>query len=358
MTIVFLLILVLVVAVVQYRSCKQSFEQLEVSFSTDEKLVEPDEEFNIVLSFTNRSRGFVPFLRFRERIPVAINVHLNEQFIQDNGRGERIITGTTWLRPRQRLEKYIPVSVGTRGRYMLKEMTVYGGDFLGLKEQTFTYHGMKEVVVYPKAVSGGNIDKVFGGFLGELSVNRFLFEDPVLTLGYREYTGREPMKMISWSQSARTGDLMVKKYDYTLEPAVSVVLNTECGEENKKELTEACFSLARTVCEKLENEGIKHDFYMNAVTLGSISEGNYFSEGLGTGHYFAILESLGRAGTATRFSCEEMLEKATRSTGTSSHGIVFITPGDTPEAEQLAHRLSDRGGITMTVLTAKEVLGC
>ena len=44
---------------------------------------------------------------------------------------------------------------------------------------------------------------VLSGFLGDVSVRRFIYEDPVLTTGFREYTGREPMKHISWTQSAR-----------------------------------------------------------------------------------------------------------------------------------------------------------
>ena len=44
---------------------------------------------------------------------------------------------------------------------------------------------------------------MLGGFLGELSVNRYLYEDPILTAGYRPYTSGDPMRSIAWKQSVR-----------------------------------------------------------------------------------------------------------------------------------------------------------
>lgn len=59
---------------------------------------------------------------------------------------------------------------------------------------------------------------MLGGFLGELSVNRYLYEDPILTAGYRSYTSGDPMRSIAWKQSVQGQGLMVKKWDYTTEP--------------------------------------------------------------------------------------------------------------------------------------------
>ena len=56
-------------------------------------------------------------------------------------------------------------------------------------------------------------------------MNRFIMEDPVLRLGYRDYTGREPIKQISWTQTARMGRMMVSCQDYTVERTVTVMLN-------------------------------------------------------------------------------------------------------------------------------------
>ncbi len=71
--------------------------------------------------------------------------------------------------------------------------------------------------------------------------------------------------------TARFGKLMVKKYDHTLEPTVTVLLNVECpGNEPDTESVERCFSLARTVCEAFEERRIKYGFITNAFAVGAV----------------------------------------------------------------------------------------
>ena len=80
-----------------------------------------------------------------------------------------------------------------------------------------------EVVVIPPRCENSNVLRTLGGFLGDISVRRFILEDPLLTVGFREYTGREPMKSISWTQSARVGRPLVKQYDHTVDATVTVL---------------------------------------------------------------------------------------------------------------------------------------
>ena len=108
------------------------------------------------------------------------------------------------------------------------------------------------------------------------------------------------MKSISWSQSARTGNLMVRNYDYTTEPSVTVLLNVECPEEgdgvsDREALIEECYCITHTVCKILEERRIKYEFYTNATSSGAFSNWSYIAEGLGNKHFFTILEGMGRA---------------------------------------------------------------
>lgn len=358
MKLIFLVVLIVVTAVLQWWSGRRNLENLEVGQSLSALCVEPDDEFEIILTFTNKGWLFIPFLRYQVYVPEEFDIHLDTKQIYLNGKGQRYATGTTWLGPHQRLEKRIPVSVSKRGCYLLRELVIYGGDFLGINEQPHSFGKLCEVVVYPKPASGQDISQVFGGFLGDVSVRRFIQEDPVLTLGYREYTGREPMKTISWTQSARRGELMVKKFDYTLEPSVSVILNVEGGAaQDMDEKIETCLSLARSVCAELEEKEIKYDFRMNPLTIGSVALSDYFNEGLGSGHYYGILESLGRAVHQAKIPCFAMLDQAGRSM-TSSHGIVFITPGDLPGEKTYVEKFAGQNGGTLLVITAREAKKC
>lgn len=355
MMIFFVIFIAALAVVLQQLAGKRALDSLEESHRTSADIVEPDERFDIIITFSNHSKMFLPYIKYRERMNEGFNTYVKASNSFVDGRGDIYVTGTTWLKPHQTLEKHIPVSIDRRGRYLLRELTVYGGDFLGINEQVRSYKRMNEVIVYPREAPSGKIDKVFGGFLGDISVSRFIFEDPVLTLGYREYTGREPMKMISWTQSARSNGLMVKKYDYTLEPSVSVALNIATDIPGSEEDIEKCFSIARTVCHKLEDQGIKYDFRMNSVMIGAMTFRCYVTEGLGKRHFYTILESLGRASYTVTCPSEEIVDLAVRNTG-SSHGIIFITPGGEPQVEARARQMAESAGVTMLVLTAKEVL--
>ena len=352
MILFFVLFAVAIVVVLQYITAEKGLDGLDERHYPSVSATEQDELFDIVVEFKNRSRMFIPFVRFRERMPAGITPHVAKKYIYVDGKGAAQVVGTTWLRPREALEKRIPVSVDARGRYLLSDLAVYGGDFLGLGENMRTYSGINEIIAYPKRAELGKLESIFGGFLGEVSVSRFLFEDPVLTLGFREYTGREPMKMISWTQSARSGQLMVKKFDYTLEPAVSVVLNIE-GSSGNKELIEEAYSLARTVCEQLEEQGIKYDFSMNALMSGSMNIYCYVAEGLGSRHFYGILECMGRATYEAVCSCAELLRRSVRSSG-SAHGIIFITPEKDAAVEADAKAAAAKSGGTLLTICAEE----
>lgn len=273
--------------------------------------------------------------------------------------GRQSISLSTWLGPRQRFSRSIYLKAVRRGRFLVGDVTVYGGDFLGISEEGQQFSRFLEVVAIPRQAAGREIEQIAGGFPGDISVNRFLYEDPVLTVGYRDYTGREPMKMLAWTQIARTGRLMVKQYDYTLETSVMVVLNVECRsqETETKPQIEAAYRLARSVCEQLEEQGIQYSFHTNAVTAGDFASWQSVGEGLGEHHLAHILEGLGRGLGQAAISCDVLLEQAIRSSD-STRGLMFITPEEDPEILHLAAARAKRAGVPLWTATGQEESVC
>ena len=204
----------------------------------------------------------------------------------------------------------------------------------------------------PKSLSCPEVTAL-GGFLGDISVRRFLMEDPVLTLGFRDYTGTEPQKAISWKQSARLNRLVVKRYDYTLEPSVTVLLNVECrGEDADAKLIERAFSLARSVCELLEGKRIKYDFITNATTAGALGLWSSVTEGLGSAHLGAILEGLGRATYDRTEPFEATVKRAARR-AEAGRSHVIVTPQNDEYLNLAAKRLRDETSGFVTIIAAR-----
>ncbi len=349
MTVFFILIIVLAL-VLQKVLLGKDLACIEADHHPDLPVAEPDEPFHVVITLKNKSRQVIPFLRVCEDFEAGLEPIGYEK--TKDSRDVSHVEFTTWLRPRQSLTRSVPVSAAVRGRYVLREFHLYSGDFLGLHEQSRTCGRFREVVVAPRELRMEKLDDMFGGFMGEVSVNRFIMEDPVLTLGYREYTGREPMKTISWSQSARSGSLMVKKYDYTLEPTVSVLLNVDTPDADPDQL-EVCFSLARTVCAMLERKGVKYSFASNSILGGAPTDPGATGEGLGQRHFMGILEHLGRATYTHNISMDKLLEK--ESNRGVAAGCILITPGGDGEGIHAVSRLREAAGGNLLVLRASEV---
>ena len=306
-----------------------------MSFSYEPSLLlaAPGEGFEVVTKLSNHSWRFIPYVQMAEYLPECTTVNATGAVLdKEVVAGEIRHISKVYLMPRSHLLRRVPVSIEARGRHLFSGATLRGGDFLGLEENHKKFNVFSEVVVYPAPAEEDYIKEVTGGFIGDISVRRFIVEDPILTQGFREYTGREPMKSIAWQQSFHKpgGQLMVKNSDYTTELSVSVVLNIESKD---KQQIEKCLSITHRVCLILEERRVKYDFFSNIVARGSNGNWAYISEGIGRAHIQRILEGLGRAAYHSAESCEALIAR-TLKTQSTKKSIIFITPGDEHFKEQ------------------------
>jgi len=335
--IAFLFICIVIVMWVQQWILENVPEFVDVNFWPEENVVDPDDFFNIVVELKNKKSFPVYFIKIRISFPRGFHIapdakFAGKRYVNDN----REIAVPTWLKAGQTLKIKIPVSISDRGRYFLPNPTLFFGDFLGLKEKQKELFYFREVVVAPRGCETDEVKQVLGKFLGEYSVRRFIYEDPVLTVGFREYSGREPMKMISWKQSAQKQQLMVKEYDHTIEPVLSVVVNVETTGEKTGELTEKVYSVARSVCANLESKGISYGFYINARMAGGSGDMHRVNDGIGAHHFGRIMERLGRSMHIHALSYDRLLYNARKANG-NERGLIIITPDTTAVPRTLAN---------------------
>jgi len=181
--------------------------------------------------------------------------------------------------------------------------------------------------------------KDFGGIMGDVSVRRFIFDDPTLAVGYREYTGREPMKQISWKQTAKLGRVMVRVNDFTADSDIAVLVNME---DAKPRHRERGLQIARSVCEQLESRKIPYSF---------ISNGDLFSvkKGLGKGHLMSILRLIGAARPACYQSFSDLVDDCTMVRG-PRRSYVVVTPHLEDEGLGALERLQMHSDLEICVI--------
>ena len=350
-TVILLLLVAAVIAALEYYWANYGLNALHFKGEASHTLAEPDEVITWTASVENHSHLPIPFARLNQTFPAEAKLLADESWLSRHC--YRIVTYFTIehkmsLRPRRSVSHRIQFSFPKRGQYFFGEYMLSCGDLLGFKE-TFKRGAQQSIVIMPECSKDQVSLDALGGFLGDISVRRFILEDPILTMGFRDYTGREPMKSISWTRSATAGSLQVKQFDHTAEQHVMILLNVEGATSDE---LEECFRLTRTVCEKLEQKKIPYGFRTNGCLPGPVGAIFYMAEGLGQRHMNTLLYGLGRA-TDTCFYSFRYLADRTLKHRSSNESYIIITPPLEGTARAAARKLENAVGNSLCILTAK-----
>lgn len=281
-------------------------KNLFYEYKYDTRLAEPGERITFTSKIINAWRFPVAYINVSEQLP--------EGAVIENGTTNRY-GYRLFLFPKKSHTHETHLTFSRRGVYRNGRCFLETGDFLGFQAKVRNIDITSDLVIMPKRSEDEYVIKTLGGFLGDISVRRFIIEDPVLNIGYRDYTGREPMKNISWSQSAKVDKLMVKNNDFTVDTNVAVVLHMD---NNRDQEMEDCLEIVRTVCEELEKKRIPYEF----ISDGDVGNLN---EGYGTRHLNYLMTRLGRSRLHGYYSFGELMDECIRKKK-NNRSYIVITP--------------------------------
>ena len=328
-------------------STKHAFRGIGYDIKPSKTLVEADEQFALETTIINANWLPLDFLRIGEILPDNISLSDKASHVVSTQRGNALID-CTYLGSHEELKRSFKASMPGRGIYFFWGATLTAGSISGLTETTKEFHLTREIVVKPKPIENIELNRQLGRFIGEHSVNIFLYEDPILTIGFRDYTEHDPMRAISWKQTARFGKLMVKKFDHTLDLTMTVLLNTEAAPDE----LEVLLSMARTVCDFLETSEIPYKLVTNA-TIGGVAR--TIPDGLGAEHLTAAMELLGRISNNIFENFREILARVAKG---AEHGRahILLTSEFSPDINPFLHKLRARTGRNVLILTPDMVV--
>lgn len=322
-----IVLLIVLGFIVNKLSEKYAFEKLNYFRELSKSLLEPDEVLEIKTVIENKKILPITFLQVTQKFPSAFRfMGKVDTYESKEGVFHRFIIT---LMPYQRVKRTYRVSIDKRGKHMIYESDISVGDILGLKSFSRPYKEYREVIVLPKRYDIENSLVAYGSYNGDVSVKRWIIEDPILTLGIREYTGYEPQKNIHWPSSLKSGRLMVKNFDYTSDNKALVILNIESYKpfwmNINSDYIEKCISISRTVLEGFEESGVQYGFSTNAKASGAFDGRVNILPGWGGSHLYNIIECLGRIDYGISDDFEEHLEAVVRKNENYST-YVIITP--------------------------------
>lgn len=322
----FMIVLMITLLVLQFCTGPGALRGIYYKCHVSKTMVSPNEVFTICTTVENHKPMMVANIRMQENFPPDIKLHMeaDELFY---GSTDVQLTSRFYMMGNEVYTREIEASLPKRGSHHFRPAIIYSSDFLGIEERNRFYDVREEVVVIPQRLECPRLEQMLGDYLGDLSVNRFILEDPMLVVGFNEYSGREPMRAISWKQTCRMGKMMVKNYDHTLDLSACILLNikTDYLTEESDARIEACYSMVRTVCEYLEEKRVKYNFFTNATITGFAGLWSNVGEGLGETHFNYIMEGLGRAMNYATGDFSHVLQKALYQADRSG-SFIIITP--------------------------------
>lgn len=324
MTWIVLALAALALAVMERYWAPYALKAMNFKGCCSKTLAEPGETVTWSGTVENISRLPIPFVRLMESFPLQAQVKADKAWVDaycTQSVTQWYVEEKMSLKPRQSCTRLVRFSFPRRGLYQIGGYRLSAGDLLGFRELSKNGDWQDIVIIPERSKNKKNIEAL-GGFIGDISVRRFILEDPILTIGFRDYTGREPMKSISWTRTATAGSLQVRQYDHTAEQHVMILLNVEGASVDE---LEELFRLMRTVCELLEQKKIPYGFRTNGNLQGPVGKLFWLAEGLGYRHMNTILYGLGQADGTCFYSFRYLTER-TLQHRKSNESYIVVTP--------------------------------
>jgi uncharacterized protein (DUF58 family) len=149
--------------------------------------------------------------------------------------GRRLLTMLLSVRWYERVRRHYQVVCDARGIHTFGPALLRTGDVFGLQTQEMDIQQEDYLLVYPKIVPLDQLRLPSSSPFGDVAARRqWLFEDPMRTVGVREFRPGDSPRRFHWKATARapTQSLQVKVYEPTTTHRIQVLLNVNTSDEN------------------------------------------------------------------------------------------------------------------------------
>ncbi|MDX8044631.1 DUF58 domain-containing protein [Gracilibacillus sp. S3-1-1] len=223
-----------------------------ISYKRDfkEKAVFEGESIEMVDQIANKKMLPIPWIRLESK--------MSPHLLTSAGEGDMFHRTLFSLLPYQKVTRRHQLIGAKRGYYPLHTVSVTTGDVVGFGEVFDSFEAHTAVTVYPQLLQLDDIPLPSHSWLGDITVKRWIVEDPFLQAGVREYQQGDPLNSINWKATARTQDLQINKKDFTADHHLLIYVNFDTNEDIRMPIEEAdSIEKALSYAASLANYAIK-----------------------------------------------------------------------------------------------------
>jgi len=277
----------------------------------DRRRVFPGETFEMTVRITNRKLLPLSWLEVNDEVPMVMPLvrgALVPTHIPQVGTLDNVLS----LRWYERVSRRYELECTARGVYTLGPVHFKSGDFFALFEARETRENSDRMVVYPRIWPledlGLPSEEPFGARRARLR----LLEDPLRTIGIRDYHPEDDLRYIHWKATAHRGDLQVRVFEPAATLDLVVLLNVSTFEHNWQGVIPELFERAISVAGSIATWAVGQKYRVGLAANGCM----HFSDqpirvppGRSPGQLAAILEALAGVTAFATSSIQDLLRR-------------------------------------------------
>lgn len=269
------------------------------------------------------------WLRAESTISANLRFQIKADLDIDRGKATQHHKSLFTLLPYRRIRRRHQVYCASRGVYRLESVSLSAGDLFGLSVTTRSVPTSAVLTVYPQLLPLHEVPLPSRDWQGQITVRRWIVDDPFIQAGVREYRAGDEMRRINWKAVARTSVLQVNKHDYTADRKLYLYVNVEVTEQMRgivsdEALIEKGISYAATLAAEAVAAGLPVGFAHNAHSLDKTDGFVNIEARGGREHLLAIFEAMARMEMRHRYMFHDLLSDGA-SHGGERRDYVIIT---------------------------------
>jgi len=344
-----LLIGIVIVYVQHWIFRKLALRRLTYNRQFDRSVCFEGDEVLMVETIGNEKRFPLPWLRVESLLSSSLRFGADPAANLDISAGQFMQNHKSFfsLMPWRRIRRSHRVTAARRGVYTLSTVTLTAGDLFGISAQAKQFTFTDRLIVYPLPLLPDDIALPARGWQGELSVKRWVVEDPFRRIGVRPYRPTDSLRFVNWNATARTGQLQVHQLDTTADYSVLVVLNVEDHAEVWRDIVdqetiEGGIRAAAGIASELIRSGMEVGFGSNGCLGDDRHSLIYVPVSGGEPHLYRLFETMALLQIERLMPLNEYLQELAGRLDAPTDIIVLTTYAD-DRVHEAAERLEAAG---------------
>lgn len=332
-----------------------SLRQVEYERGLDRYYAFPGDTFQMTVRITNRKLLPLSWLEVNDEVPMVLPL-VRGALMPTHVPQVGTLNSALSLRWYERVSRRYEFKCTARGIYPLGPVHLKSGDLFTLFEARETRETNDRLVVYPRIWPMEELSLPSKDPFGERKADQRLLEDPLRTVGIRDYQPEDDLRHVHWKATAHRGRLQVRVFEPAATPNLVILLNVCTLEHNWQGIIPELFERTVSVAGSIATWGVGQKYKVGLVANGCMPLSDQpirVPSGRSPDQLAAILEALAAVTSFATLSIQELLRRETPRLPWGAT-LVVVTAIVTDQLAATVLRLRDAGRRMALVSLADE----